>query len=82
MIELKPCPFCGGKAAIKTSSNSVDHCGLFSQFHSVQCLKCGATTASTYKSEFRRDADEFIVIRDGYKEAATYWNRRNADEPN
>lgn len=48
---MKPCPFCGGKATVKTSSNSVDHCGLFSQLHSVCCSKCGATTANTYKDE-------------------------------
>ncbi|WP_305116635.1 Lar family restriction alleviation protein [Acutalibacter muris] len=78
MAELKPCPFCGGKAVVKTSSNSVDHFGMFSQLHSVCCSKCGATTAKTYKSEFRRDADGFHVICDGYEEAATDWNRRPA----
>ncbi|RKJ40204.1 restriction alleviation protein, Lar family [Acutalibacter sp. 1XD8-33] len=76
MVELKSCPFCGGKAVVKTSSNSVDHCGLFSQLHSVSCSKCGATTSKTYKSEFRRDIDGFHVIHDGYEEAATDWNRR------
>ena len=79
MVELKPCPFCGGKAVLKTSSNSVDHCGMFSQLHSVCCSKCGATTANTYKSEFQRDANGFRVIRDGYEEAATDWNRRAAE---
>lgn len=76
MEELKPCPFCGGKAAVKTGSNGVGNSGTFSQFHSVFCSKCGATTERTYKTEFRRDLGVFKVIKDGYQEAISDWNRR------
>lgn len=75
-MELKPCPFCGGRAEIKTDSNGVDYYGLFSQLHSVVCTKCGATTAKSYKSEFRRGINGFQILKDGYEEATADWNRR------
>lgn len=37
MSELKPCPFCGGKATLE------DY-GLNRNFVAVQCLNCGAKT--------------------------------------
>lgn len=43
-IKLKPCPFCGGKAAAiwNGASNERNYC--------VRCWECGAET-SVYKSE-------------------------------
>ena len=37
MNELKPCPFCGGKAALE------DY-GLNGNFKIVKCAECGART--------------------------------------
>ena len=39
MAELKPCPFCGGKATI---TKSVDVCN--NKFYSVKCFRCGVLT--------------------------------------
>lgn len=38
-IELKPCPFCGGKAEARTSPNSRSEEG--ESFCEVRCKKCG-----------------------------------------
>lgn len=76
MAELKPCPFCGGAAKVETSQHGVDGFGTYYQLHSVRCKKCRATTGETYRSEFRRDCGTFRVIKDGYAEAITDWNRR------
>lgn len=77
MEELKPCPFCGGEANIKTGSHGVDGTGLFHQLHSIACAKCGATTGKTYRTEFRcMNSGYFQVVKDGYADAALDWNRR------
>ena len=39
MAELKPCPFCGGKAYVYTSGN--ESCGFFEE---IICKKCGCRT--------------------------------------
>jgi len=41
--ELKPCPFCGGKAALE------DY-GLNGNFKIVKCLECGARTTLFLKN--------------------------------
>lgn len=43
--ELKPCPFCGGKAKVKGI------CGSESVYAFVYCQKCGARTEKTYEFE-------------------------------
>ena len=41
--ELKPCPFCGGKAALRMSWMADGH-----RYRSVECVECGATTPGNY----------------------------------
>lgn len=47
-IELKPCPFCGGKAVIvcfdMTDENGDDH-----ETYSAECRGCGICTPFTYR---------------------------------
>lgn len=38
-IELKPCPFCGGKAEVRKSPNSRSEEGA--SFYEVRCKICG-----------------------------------------
>ena len=65
MDELKPCPFCGGKAEL------VNY-GLTGKLKVVQCSDCGARTriqANVFDPDIKRG--ESII------EA---WNRRVSDE--
>ena len=43
MIELKPCPFCGGKALL-----SHDHAGIGASY--IRCEKCGLESIRFLKS--------------------------------
>ena len=51
MNELKPCPFCGGKALL-----SHDHTGLGTSY--VRCEKCGLESIRFYKSFDHASDDE------------------------
>lgn len=46
MIELKPCPFCGGKAGIMLGDP--DNVGRRCEY--VECLDCGATGPLYWRS--------------------------------
>lgn len=60
MTELKPCPFCGGDAHLRTT-DFTDGCrGFEMRAVYVQCAECGARTI-----ESRREA---FAVED--------WNRR------
>lgn len=53
MSELKPCPFCGGKAFVEH-----DHEGIGASY--VRCAKCGVKSIRFYKS-FAHASDDKAV---------------------
>lgn len=71
LIELKPCPFCGGKAAIGYGQSEYDDVISIS----VLCQTCRIGIF-----QYRTDPNE---VYDGFKteqEAADAWNRRTGHE--
>ena len=79
MIELKPCPFCGGEATILfdetvwTISKGIPY--ILNKYK-AGCASC-CMYVSAHQSEIYQDRDGRIVINaDGAKEAAEAWNRR------
>ena len=65
MLDLKPCPFCGGEAAVYLApDNMAKHIMCFG----VACEKCHIMigTVSEGKTDFYRSA----------MDAAAAWNRR------
>ena len=63
-IELKPCPFCGGEATIRTR---IRNCTPPYQIAWVECEKCGAT-GSTFSDTDDNGSHIFSAIE--------AWNRR------
>ena len=78
MVELKPCPFCGGKAnfLIKTHmERGVTRGYTFG----IYCTKCDITLPKTnYIIEFEMSSDdgELKVTTDERPQAIETWNRR------
>lgn len=72
-FDLKPCPFCGGKA---TTGVVLD-----SNYFLVYCTDCGARTAPVYmrKRRYKGDSINSLYIKDyDYAKAASIhnWNIR------
>ena len=66
MSELKPCPFCGGKAYIKTIHSKTNKMfkKLTNTYYYVKCFTCGCSTE----------------VKDTGIEAETKWNTRTQKE--
>lgn len=67
--ELKPCPFCGGKAGLTSFFHEErQHYPFYGE---VICLKCQASVGSTGFSKTAEEAE---------RKAMEAWNRRVNDE--
>jgi len=64
--ELKPCPFCGGKAELIT--NYINHKKTF--FY-VLCIECNAA-AKEY-------SDNVVFNKAGKEQAIAAWNKRGVE---
>ncbi len=74
-FRLKPCPFCGGKAAFIPKNNHSSNNGIGCNFK-IEC-HCGVSTQEMYKVEFRLTGGGFLnPYHDERKQAASMWNRR------
>jgi Lar family restriction alleviation protein len=67
MNELKPCPFCGGKAEIQQFANPQN-------YYCVRCTDCGCSTDG-----YRRSKTESTEAENKAANAAA-WNRRTEPE--
>lgn len=79
--ELKPCPFCGEKAAFIVKNNVSSHTFVGFDFH-IGCSKCGVELSKRYGVRFRLGIDGQIEVigTDTRTEAARDWNRRVNNE--
>nr|DAG86783.1 MAG TPA: restriction alleviation protein [Caudoviricetes sp.] len=48
-MELKPCPFCGGKANIEAFSPRV-YQDVYSRQYVIKCSRCGIKTSAATKT--------------------------------
>ena len=75
-IELKPCPFCGGKAEARISPNSRSEEGA--SFYEVRCKKCGVCiTGESFNFwvvKYNREKPQDLLS------AVERWNKRAYEE--
>lgn len=74
MIKLKPCPFCGGKAAAFFVKNQ--------NMVAAQCGKCGVLQGKTIQELTEREACDYNLIEDAYEAVARKWNQRGGENEN
>ena len=67
MIELKPCPFCGGRANFVTSRRMDGQCSF--KRGEVCCSECGCGTGGYI-------IDGYLGIETTEDEVVAIWNRR------
>lgn len=71
-MELKPCPFCGGKADYKRTVIKTN--GAWCDAINVRCTSCDArSNRILYSAKLHKNDAEYI-------EAAEAWNRRADNE--
>lgn len=79
VIELNPCPFCGGMAIFETISNKSSHASVGITFK-TKCAKCGAAFPKDYECELYMDLGGGICTgKDERLKAVADWNRRAND---
>lgn len=77
--ELKPCPFCGGKAKFKIATSSSTSMQKGFRFN-IACSKCRASFPKTYEVEHTlAENGDMIAITDEREMAVKAWNRRAND---
>lgn len=73
MKELKPCPFCGGKAVFRfNTTKQTATAESFACSYQIRCSKCGTTTN---KSNF-----EVLVVIDPNEETGAHINANSREE--
>lgn len=77
MIDLKPCPFCGGTAIFKQTSYGTAERSVRLGFE-VACGKCGATEPQGHGEILIKlsETGSLNPWRDCRAKAAVAWNRR------
>ncbi|MDO5786053.1 MAG: Lar family restriction alleviation protein [Eubacteriales bacterium] len=78
MLELKPCPFCGGGAFYDVIGNKSSH--TFVGFdYKIRCAKCEAEIPKVFDITLGMNrCGELIIKNDERAQAAEMWNRREA----
>lgn len=81
MEELKPCPFCGGKARIRQDkTDGIQYRGMFSVFFHVECEGCGARGKTYYAAfPFVDEGENAKLEGNKIQDAVESWNYRTAE---
>lgn len=79
MAELKPCPFCGGKAEFKTNSSGYNNDSRIIGF-GIKCNKCGLEHPKRYEVRISLGKNgEIITDLDQRIRAIDEWNYRKTE---
>lgn len=78
MIDLRPCPFCGGKAIFDGTEEQAHFAGSPRMNYRIKCQKCGCSPSKArfyIQAHFHPELDERIQATDsGRDEAIAVWN--------
>lgn len=80
--DLKPCPFCGGKAITSIwSDRLIDEEGHTSAytFFEIVCKECGAKVQEGMVDDYLRKVDTFESAIALMKKVTDNWNRRKGE---
>jgi Lar family restriction alleviation protein len=77
-VDLKPCPFCGGKASFEQRSYGTTSPDSVRLGFSIRCIKCGTFVpgADGYIAINLSSIGELNIWHDDRKQAFDAWNRR------
>ena len=77
MIELKPCPFCGGEAILKQTAYGTNN-GYARMGFRFECQKCGATAPGSHGEVLVALSTNTSIYcaKDDRGKAIEAWNRR------
>ena len=73
--KLMPCPFCGGKANMITTTNGSTHHDVSFTF-GVECSECGTSLPWVHELRATLVDGELKITKDERDKAVEEWNRR------
>lgn len=76
MIELKPCPFCGGEAELRRTLKGCRGVSTIIDEWEVACKNKCCSTCSYRDEIYHADNGEIVVKNNGAEEATEAWNKR------
>ena len=81
MPELKPCPFCGGKAVFKIIEHERPSQSAVGFHYEIECDGCGTTNNQSGITVFLlAPSGDLRTIQDDRQKVADGWNRRGKYE--
>jgi len=78
--KSKPCPFCGGQAAVWNQGRYIYH-SWKEEYYDIRCICCGASIPRVSRKIplFSRDDEKYLNIETAAEAAIKLWNRRAND---
>jgi Lar family restriction alleviation protein len=73
--RLMPCPFCGGKANMITTTNGSTHHDVSFTF-GIECSECGTSLPWVHELRATLENGELKITKDERDRAVEEWNRR------
>ena len=75
--ELKPCPWCGGKAYIETLRS--ENYGYWCEAIGAKCMDCGATNGSFEVEKWEQGIGHYPIRDLATAQATKKWNTRGKE---